>query len=182
MQSIGYHADCGTCNYLISSLCAMDQLVEAVNVLKGMAGAGCVPDLESYGTVIGAMSVARKTAEAVEMLKQMVVKVGLTPRQGIVFKVAAALRANREIWTAVKMIEFLETEGYSVGFETHESVLEGCLECKEYLLAGKVVMGMTDKGFIPYIKVRQKVVEGLINSGEWKLACTVRERFAELGS
>lgn len=26
MQSIGYHPDCGTCNYLLSSLCAVDQL------------------------------------------------------------------------------------------------------------------------------------------------------------
>jgi hypothetical protein len=43
-------------------------------------------------------------------------------------------------------------------------------------------MGMTEKGFIPYIKVRQKVVEGLIDAGEWKLACTVRERFAALSS
>lgn len=40
MRSIGYNPDSGTCNYLISSLCAVDQLEEAVNVLKGMRKVG----------------------------------------------------------------------------------------------------------------------------------------------
>ncbi|PON81593.1 Pentatricopeptide repeat [Trema orientale] len=182
MKSIGYHPDCGTCNYLISSLCAVDQLTEAVKVLKGMAGAGCVPDSESYDTVIKAMCKVRRTAEALDMIKQMVEKVGLTPRQGTLVKVAAALRANREMWRAVEMIEFLEREGHIIGFESYELVVEGCLECGEYILAGKVVIGMTEKGLLPYIGVRQKLVERLAGIGEWKLACAVRQRFVELQS
>jgi pentatricopeptide repeat protein len=182
MQSIGYCPDCGTCNYLISSLCAVDKLAEAVKVLKGMGGAGCVPDLESYGIVIRAMCRVRKTADAAEMLKQMVVRMGLTPRQETVVKVAAALQANKEIWKAVEMVEFLEREGCTVGFESYELVVEGCLECGEYYLAGKVAMGMMERGFIPYIRVRQKVVERLTSIGEWELACSVRQRFAELRS
>lgn len=182
MKSIGYHPDCGTCNYLVSSLCAIDQLVEAAKVLKGMSSAECVPDLESYRIVIGAMSTARKTNDAVEMMKEMVLNMGLMPRQGMVIKVAAALRANREMWKAVEMIEFLERKGCPIGFQGYEVVVEGCLECREYILAGKTVMGMTERGFIPYIKVRQKVVEGLAGVGEWKLASVVRQRFAELKS
>ena len=182
MKSIGYHPDCGTCNYLISSLCAVDQLMEAVKVLKGMAGAGCVPYLESYDTVIKAMGKLRRTAEAVDMIKQMVEKLGLTPRQGTLVKLAAALRANREIWRAVEMIELLEREGHIAWFESYELVVEGCLECGEYILAGKVAIWMTEKGLLPYIKVRQKVVERLAGIGEWKLACTVRQRFSELRS
>lgn len=182
MQSIGYRPDGGTCNYIISSLCAVDQIAEAVRVLKGMGRAGCAPDLESYGTVIDAMCGFRKTTDATEMMKEMVAKIGLTPRQGTVVKMAAALRANKETWKAVEMIEFLEREGFHVGFETYELVVEGCLECREYVLAGKVVIKMTGRGFIPYIKVRQKVVEGLASVGEWELACTVRQNFADLRS
>jgi len=44
-----------------------------------MGGAGCVPDSSSYGTVIGAMSRVRKTAKALDLMKQMVVQYGLTP-------------------------------------------------------------------------------------------------------
>ncbi|KAK7272399.1 hypothetical protein RJT34_28971 [Clitoria ternatea] len=182
MQSIGYHPDCGTCNYLLSSLCAVDQLVEAVKVLRGMAGAGCIPDSNSYGIVIGAMCRVRKTAEAQDLMKQMVVQYGLTPDQGTLVKLLAALRANREIWKAVEMIEFLEKEGNYVGFESYELVIEGCLEKREYVFAGKVAIGMTEKGFIPYIKVRQKIIEGLASIDEWKIACAVRQRFAALKS
>ncbi|RYR43467.1 hypothetical protein Ahy_A08g039874 isoform D [Arachis hypogaea] len=182
MQSIGYHPDCGTCNYLLSSLCAVGQLAEAVKVLNGMGGAGCIPDFNSYGIVIGAISRARKTAEAVDLMKQMVVKYGLTPGQGTLVKLFAALRANREIWKAVEMIELLEKEGHSVEFESYEAVIEGCLEKHEYVLAGKVAMGMTERGFIPYIKSRQKIIEGLASIGEWKIACAVRQRFTSLKS
>ncbi|XP_057731059.1 pentatricopeptide repeat-containing protein At1g06270 isoform X3 [Arachis stenosperma] len=182
MQSIGYHPDCGTCNYLLSSLCAVGQLAEAVKVLNGMGGAGCIPDFNSYGIVIGAISRARKTAEAVDLMKQMVVKYGLTPGQGTLVKLFAALRANREIWKAVEMIELLEKEGHSVEFESYEAVIEGCLEKHEYVLAGKVAMGMTERGFIPYIKARQKIIEGLASIGEWKIACAVRQRFTSLKS
>ncbi|MED6121864.1 hypothetical protein PIB30_034097 [Stylosanthes scabra] len=182
MQSIGYHPDCGTCNYLLSSLCAVDQFAEAVKVLKGMGGAGCIPDLNSYGIVIGAISRARKTVEALDLMKQMVVKYGLTPGQGTLVKLFAALRANREIWKAVEMIELLEKEGHSVEFESYEAVIEGCLEKHEYVLAGKVAIGMTERGFIPYIKYRQKIIEGLASIGEWKIACAVRQRFASLKS
>ncbi|KAL2986266.1 hypothetical protein AAZX31_12G196600 [Glycine max] len=182
MQSIGYHPDCGTCNYLLSSLCAVDQLEEAVKVLRGMGGAGCIPDSSSYGAVIGAMCRVRKTAKALDLMKQMVVQYGLTPGQGTLVKLLAALRANREIWKAVEMIEFLEKEGNSVGFESYELVIEGCLEKREYVLAAKVATGMTERGFIPYIRVRQKIIEGLASIDEWNLACAVRQRFAALKS
>ncbi|KAK6919141.1 Pentatricopeptide repeat [Dillenia turbinata] len=182
MHAIGYRPDCGTCNYLILSLCEIDQLNEAIKVLKGMTAAGCLPDLESYGTVIGALCKARKTTDAMEMMKEMVGKFGLMPREGTVKKVVAAMRANREIWRAVQLLEFLEMQCVNIGFESFELAVEGCLECKEFVLAGKVVIGMTGKGFIPYIKVRQKVVEGLANAGEWELACTVRQRLVDLKS
>lgn len=182
MRSIGYEPDSSICNYLISSLCAIDELAEAFQVLKGMGRAGCVPDLESYGTLISASTAVRRTAEAVELLNEMVVKVKLTPRQGTIINVVAALRANREIRRAIQIIELLEKESYNVGFESYELLVDGCLECHEYILAGKVIMGMTEKGFIPYIRVRQKVVEGLAGIGELELASAVRRRFAELRS
>lgn len=180
MRSIGYKPDSNICNYLISSLCAIDELAEAFQVLKGMGGAGCVPDLESYGTLISAATALRRTDKAVELLKEMVVKVKLTPRQGTIINVVAALRANREVRRAVEIIELLEKESHNVGFESYELLVEGCLEYREYILAGKVAMRMTERGFIPYIKVRQKVVEGLAGIGEPELASAVRRRFVEL--
>lgn len=182
MKLIGYSPDTGTCNYLVSSLCAVDKLDEAVRVVEEMGGAGCIPDIESYGAVINSMCLARKTSDVVKIVKEMVSKAGISPRKGMLTKVVAALRANREIWKAIEMIEFVESRDYPVEFETYEVLVEGCLEVREYILAGKMVMRMTDKGFIPYIKVRQKVVERLISIGEWKLACIVRQRLAELKS
>ncbi|XP_030446153.1 pentatricopeptide repeat-containing protein At1g06270 [Syzygium oleosum] len=181
MRLIGYSPDTGTCNFVISSLCAVDQLGEAIKVLKGMTRAGCVPDLDSYGAVIGALCSARRTPDAVEMLKQMV-KVGLTPRQDTVVKMLATLRATKEIRKAVETIEFLEKENYPLRFESYERLVEGCLECHEHVLAGKAVMAMTARGFIPYIGIRQKVVEGLAACGEMDLVCAVRQRFVELRS
>nr|GMD35054.1 pentatricopeptide repeat-containing protein At1g06270 [Ipomoea batatas] len=182
MKSIGYSPDSGTCNYLISSLCKVDQLREAVSVLKGMGRGGCVPDLDSYGSLIAELCELRMIDAAVEMVREMVVRVGLNPRQDVLVKVLGAMRANKEIWRAVKMVEMLEAEGVHLGFECFELVLEGCIECRQFVLAGKFVMNMTKKGFIPYIRVRQRLVEGLAEVGEWELGNAVRQRFAELNS
>ncbi|KNA06286.1 hypothetical protein SOVF_182560, partial [Spinacia oleracea] len=181
MKSIGYRPDCGTCNFIIKSLCAVDQLEEAVEVLRGMVEVGCIPDAESYCTIIAAFCEFRKTDKALAMMKEMV-KVNLSPREGTLVKLVAALRANKEIWRAAEMTEFLVKKGFHVGFKSFELLLEGCLEYNEFILAGKMAMLMTEKGYIPYIKVRQKVVEGLAGVDEWKLACVVRHRFAELNS
>ncbi|OWM85970.1 pentatricopeptide repeat-containing protein At1g06270 [Punica granatum] len=181
MKSIGYSPDTGTCNYVISSLSSADRLDEAMKVLKGMGGAGCIPDSDTYGMIIGRMCDARRCSAALEMLKKMV-KAGLTPRQGTVEKVAAALKASREVRKGVDMIGFLEKEECSVGFEVYEIAAEACLEGKEPILAAKVVMRMTNRGFIPYIKVRQMLVEGLASKGELGLVHAIRQRLTELGS
>lgn len=182
MESIGYSPDCGTCNYLISSLCAVDQLEESVKVLKGMSIAGCPPDLDSYGSVINAMATIRRTTDAVDVLKEMVRKHGLTPRQQITVKLLKVLRAKQEVQKAVETIEFLERESCPVGFKGYEVVVEGCLECRQFLLAGKLVMRMTSRGFIPFIEARHKLIEGLASAGEKEFACALRKRFAKLRS
>ncbi|GAB2214876.1 hypothetical protein Droror1_Dr00019241 [Drosera rotundifolia] len=182
MKSNGYRPDCGTCNYIISSLCAVDQLDDAIEVLGWMTGVTCIPDLDSFCPVIVALCKERRTAEALEMMKEMVAKFRLSPRQSLLVKLTSSLRANKEMWRAVEMIEFFEEKGFYVGFESYELVIEGCLEHAEFLLAGKISIRMAQNGFIPYIKVRQKVVEGLISAGEWHLACALRHRFAELDS
>ncbi|KAL8507528.1 hypothetical protein ACS0TY_018177 [Phlomoides rotata] len=182
MNSIGYSLDCGTCNYLILSLCKVDHITEAAEVLSGMGTTGCIPDLDSYGTLVGEMSELRMTNQVVETVKEMVGVHLLNPRKETVVKAVNAMRANREIWRAVEMIEFLENEGVGVGFGAYESVLEGCLEVRQFVLAGKFVVRMTERGFIPYIRVRQRVFEGLVTIGETELASVVRQRFAELKS
>ncbi|KAJ0435567.1 putative tetratricopeptide-like helical domain superfamily [Helianthus annuus] len=78
MHSIGYKPDGGVCNYLISSLCKVDQYEEAVQVLRSMGGAGCVPDLDSFGSVIGLLCHYRKTKKIEELMKEMVSKFRLS--------------------------------------------------------------------------------------------------------
>ncbi|XP_058100663.1 pentatricopeptide repeat-containing protein At1g06270 [Magnolia sinica] len=182
VRAIGYSPDRTTCNYLLSSLCAVDELAEAVAILRDMRGAGCEPDSESYGAVIAAACEARRTDAAAELVREMVAELRLTPRQGTVVRIVAAMRANREVLRAAEMVEFLEREGCGVGFQSHEMVVEGCLERKEFVAAGKAVMEMAGRGFIPYIHVRQKVVEGLTVIGERDLASAVRRKLAELSS
>ncbi|CAA0826886.1 Pentatricopeptide repeat-containing protein [Striga hermonthica] len=179
MRSIGYSPDCGTCNYLVQSLCKVNKVEEAVEVVRAMGRAGCAPDLDSFGTLIGEMSEFRMSSGILKMFKEMVRGYGLSPRKEIVVKAANAIRANRDAWRGVEMVEFLEGENVDVGFEAYESVLECCLEAREFVLAGKFAVRMRGRGFIPYIRVRQRVFEGLVGVGEVELAMVVRRRFAE---
>ncbi|KAK4394776.1 Pentatricopeptide repeat-containing protein [Sesamum angolense] len=158
------------------------QRSRSVSSLAGNGGGCCIPDLDSYGTLINEMAELRRTADIVEMVKEMVTRHGLNPRKETIVKVVNAMRANRDIWRAIDMIEFLESKNVHIGFEAYELVLEGCLEGRQYVLAGKLAIRMTERGFIPYIRVRQRVVEGLASIGESEFSSMVRQRFAELKS
>ncbi|KAI7754836.1 hypothetical protein M8C21_020839 [Ambrosia artemisiifolia] len=182
MHLIGYQPDGGVCNYLISSLCKVDQYEEAVQVLRSMGGAGFVPDLDSFGSVIGLLCQLRKTKNIEELMKEMVSKFRLSPRKELVVTVLKSMRANKDAHKAVEMIIFLEEMDIQIGFESYELVVETCLESNLFVLAGKVVMRMTNKGFIPYIKVRQKVFDGLAAVGELEFAYILKKKFTELNS
>lgn len=105
---------------LYFTLCKIDHLKEAVKVLKDMTGAGCIPDLNCYGTLFGERGDLRMTADVLKMMKKLVTIFSLSPGQGTVMKVAAAFRANKETWKAVKMIEYLESEDVYVGFDLYD--------------------------------------------------------------
>ncbi|KAK1412133.1 hypothetical protein QVD17_33132 [Tagetes erecta] len=182
MNSIGYKPDGGVCNYLISSLCKVDQYEEAVHVLWSMGGAGCVPDLDSFSSVIGLLCQLRKTKNIGELMKEMVSKFRLSPRKEMVVKVLKSMRANKDVHEAVEMVIFLEEMNIQIGFESYELVVEMCLEYSLFVLAGKVVMRMTNRGFIPYIEVRQKVFDGLTAVGELEFAYILKKKFMELNS
>ncbi|KAF9608738.1 hypothetical protein IFM89_010870 [Coptis chinensis] len=183
MRAIGYKPDLNTCNYLVQSLCAVDQFDESVRVLKCMGQVGCEPNSESYGLVIGSLCGAKKTNDAVELVKEMVrVENRVVLRQGTVVKLMAAMKANGEIKKAVEMVELLEKVGVRVGFEGYEVLVEGCLEKKEFVLGGKMVIQMVEKGFIPYIRVRQRVLDGLASVGKRQFACLVRQKLADVRS
>uniref|UniRef100_A0A1D1YBI0 Pentatricopeptide repeat-containing protein At1g06270 n=1 Tax=Anthurium amnicola TaxID=1678845 RepID=A0A1D1YBI0_9ARAE len=190
MRGVGYRPDVRTCNYLISSLCSSSEADEAIRVLRGMGGAGCVPDSESYCTVIEACcapegkggSATLGVPVAVELLREMVAGEGMVPRKGTVGMLVAAMRREGQARRAAEVVRFLEREGFSVGFEEYESSVEGCLEGGEFVMAGKVVVEMAQRGFIPYIKARQRVVEELAGIGQHELASAVRQTLAEIKS
>lgn len=147
-----------------------------------MRTAGCVPDLDSFCSVIGPLCDLRKTKKVEELTKEMVSKFKLSPRKEMVVKIIKAMRANKEVNETVEMISFLEEMNIEIGFESYELVVEMCLEDNSFILAGKVAIRMTNKGFIPHIKVRQKVFQGLADLGQLELAYILKNKFTELNS
>lgn len=191
MHDVGCRPDVRTCNYLISALCSSSDAEEAVGVLRAMGGAGCVPDSESYCTVIeaccardgrGGLPAGAGVAVAAELMREMVAGEGMTPRKGTVGMLVAALRREGQGRAGAEVVRFLAGEGLAVGFEEYESAVEGCLEGREFVMAGKMVVEMSQRGFIPYIKARQRVVEGLAGIGQQELASAVRQSLAKIGS
>ncbi|MQM13236.1 hypothetical protein Taro_046160 [Colocasia esculenta] len=190
MRDVGYRPDVGSCNYLIASLCASSKAEEAICVLRAMGGAGCLPDSESYCTVIEAccaregrgLPAGPAVAAAAELMREMVAGEGIAPRKRAVGMLVAAMRREGQGRAAAEVVRLLEREGCAVGFEEYESAVEGCLAGGEFVMAGKMVVEMSKRGFIPYIKARQRVVEGLAGIGQQELAIAVRQCLAKIGS
>ncbi|MFS7973530.1 putative tetratricopeptide-like helical domain superfamily [Helianthus anomalus] len=147
-----------------------------------MGGVGCVSDLYNFGSIIGVLHHYRKTQNIEELIKEMVSKFRLSPRKELVVKVLKSMRANKDVHKAVEMVISLEEIDIQIGFESYELVVETCLESSLFVLAGKVIMRMTNRGFISYIKVRQKVFDGLAAFGELEFAYILKKKFTELNS
>lgn len=177
-RETGFPAGRGVCNYLISSLCAVGETAEAAAVLRGMSG----PDSEGYGALVAAACRGWRVAEATRLVREMVGRRGVTPRQGTVARVVAAMGRSGEARAARGVVGWLETMGVEVGFECYEKVLEACLGSGEYGVAGEVVVMMAAKGFIPRIGARLRVVEGLAAAGEAEFAGKVRQALAAMNS
>ena len=144
--------------------------------------AGCAPNSESYGHVIEAYCAAAEVQKAAALLREMVAEEGIAPRKGTVVKVVAALGRDGQPKKAADLVLLLEREGVEAGFEVYEGVLEGCLEREEFVVAGKMAARMAALGFIPYLRVRQRIVEGLAGIGQPELAAAVRLSFSKIGS
>lgn len=177
-RETGFPAGRGVCNYLISSLCSVGETAEAAAVLRGMSG----PDSEGYEALVAAACRGGRVAEATRLVKEMVGLRGVTPRQGTVARVVAAMGRGGEARAAKGMVGWLERMGVEVGFECYEKVLEACLGSGEYGLAGEVAVTMAAKGFIPRIGARLRVVEGLAAAGEAEFAGKVRRALAAMNS
>lgn len=177
-RETGFPAGRGVCNYLISSLCAVGEAAEAAAVLRGMSG----PDSDGYGALVAAACRGGRPADAAGLLREMVGRCGVTPRQGTVARVVAAMGRGGEARAAREVVRWLERMGVEVGFECYERVLEGCLGSGEYLVAGEVVVAMAAKGFIPRIEARLRVVEWLAAAGEVEFAGKVRRALAAMNS
>ncbi|GKD24757.1 pentatricopeptide repeat-containing protein [Tanacetum coccineum] len=133
MQSIGYKPDGGVSNYLISSLCKVDQYEEVVQVLRSMIGAGCIPDLDNFGSVIGVLGDLRKTKYVEELIREMVSKFRLSPRKEMVVKVLKAVRSNKDVHKAAELVKFLEEKDIQIGFESYELAVEMCSETSLFI-------------------------------------------------
>lgn len=143
-----------------------------------MYAAGIDPDSGCYCEVIEAMD----GEAAPKLLVEMAVRRGMAPRRGTVARVVQAMRVEGKARQAADLVRVLERSGCAVGFEAYEAAAEGCLKSREVVAAAQVVAEMAGKGFVPYIGVRQRVVEGLSSIGQAELAAEVRRRLGEIHS
>lgn len=177
VRTLGFRPpDLNTLNYLISSLCASGEAEEAVAVLRGMSVAGIDPDSCSYCEVIEAVD----ERAAAELLREMVVGMGMVPKKRTVARTVAAMSAEGGAKRAAKLLRVLEQNGCEVGFEGYEAAAEGCLDSGEVVAAARSVAEMASRGFVPCIGVRRRVVEGLAAIGQAELAGELRRRLAKI--
>lgn len=141
-----------------------------------------MPDSESYWKVVERCCESKNFELGLELMRFMVEEEGMMLKKGMVGRLVKAMRKVREVRKSVEVVRWLERQGCEVEFDGYARIVEGCLENKEFVLAGKVFVEMTKRGFLPFAKVRRKVFDGLAGIGQHELAGDVRRLLFDIGS
>ena len=71
MLVIGLIPDAYTYNVYINGLCKQNNVAEALQIVASMEELGCKPNVVTYNTLLGALSVAGDFVKARELMKEM---------------------------------------------------------------------------------------------------------------
>lgn len=182
MREFGYRPDGNTCNLVLKALSAVGKVDEAFALLDSMRLAGCEPDSQSYDVLIWGACEIGDGDGALQLLHRMTVHEGFTPRQKTYTTIIRALDRIGDCVKAYDMVNFLNERDLSLSFHNYQMVAEMCYENFERVAAANILIQMTDKGFIPYIELRQRVFHSLVRKGEHELAWRLRRKLMHLRS
>ncbi|PIN05699.1 hypothetical protein CDL12_21755 [Handroanthus impetiginosus] len=166
MIGAGVLPSVATYNALIQVLCKKDSVENAVVVFEEMLKKGYVPNATTYNVVIRGLCHAGKMDMAVEYMDKM--KDDCDPTIQTFNVVIRYYCDNGEIEKALEVFKKMSGETCLPNLDTYNVLISAMFVRKksdDLLIAGKLLMEMVDRGFLPRKFTFNRVLNGLLLTG-----------------
>ncbi|XP_024031538.1 pentatricopeptide repeat-containing protein At1g74900, mitochondrial [Morus notabilis] len=156
-----------TYNALIQVLCKKDSVENAVVVFEEMVGKGCVPNVTTYTVLVRGLCHAGQMERSMEFVERMKGD-GCEPNVQIYNIVIRYFCDDGEIEKALSVFEKMGNGSCLPNLDTYNVLITAMFVRKrsdDLLLAGKLLIEMVDRGFIPQRLIFNRILDGLLLTG-----------------
>ncbi|XP_047317562.1 pentatricopeptide repeat-containing protein At1g74900, mitochondrial-like [Impatiens glandulifera] len=163
-----------TYNALIQVLCKKDNVENALVVLEKMKNKGYVPNLISYNVVIRGLCHAEEMDRAVEYMDRMKEDDNECKPNVQTYNIVIRYYCDLgEIDKGLEVYERMEKERCLPDLDTYNIMISGMFvrkKSEDLVMAGKLMIEMVDRGFMPRRFTFNRVLNGLSLTGNQEFA------------
>ncbi|XP_072972394.1 pentatricopeptide repeat-containing protein At1g74900, mitochondrial [Typha angustifolia] len=175
-----------TYNALIQVICKKGKVQDAVLMFEEMVGKGYTPNVVTYTVLIRGLCHAGKMARAMELFDTMTHE-GCEPSVQTYNVVIRYWCEEGEIETGLEMFARMGERGDCLpNLDTYNVIISAMFVRKrpeDMVVAGKMVMEMVERGYLPRRFVFNRVLNGLLLTGNQEFArelLRLQDRFGRL--
>lgn len=184
MVKAGLVPSVATYNALIQVLCKKDSVQSGMLVFEEMVGKGCVPNLTTYNVVIRGLCHAGEMERAVELMGRMVEEHGCRPSVQTYNVVIRYFCDAGELEKGLGMFEKMGDGSCLPNLDTYNVLISAMFVRKkpdDLVVAGKLLMEMVDRGFLPRKFTFNRVLNGLFLTGNQDFAQEILRMHSRCG-
>ncbi|XP_058787336.1 pentatricopeptide repeat-containing protein At1g74900, mitochondrial [Vicia villosa] len=161
-----------TYNALIQVLCKKDSVQNALLVFEEMVGKGCVPNLTTYNVVIRGLCHSGEMEKALEFMKRME-EHGCRPSVQTYNVVIRYYCDEGELEKGLELFEKMGNGTCLPNLDTYNILISAMFvrkKSEDLVVAGKLLMEMVGRGFLPRKFTFNRVLNGLVLMGNREFA------------
>ncbi|XP_039137219.1 pentatricopeptide repeat-containing protein At1g74900, mitochondrial-like [Dioscorea cayenensis subsp. rotundata] len=159
-----------TYNALVQVICKKGKVEDALKVFDGMLAKGYVPNSITYNLVIRGLCHAGETARAMEFLNRVEEEDDRRTNVQSYNIVVRYLMEDGEMEKGLEVFERMKRKGRCLpNLDTYNVIISGMFKRKrpeDVVVAGKMVVEMVERGFLPRRFMFNKVLNGLLMTGK----------------
>lgn len=163
-----------TYNALVQVICKKGKVEDALKVFDGMLAKGYVPNSITYNLVIRGLCHAGETARAMEFLNRVEEEDDRRTNVQSYNIVVRYLMEDGEMEKGLEVFERMKRKGRCLpNLDTYNVIISGMFKRKrpeDVVVAGKMVVEMVERGFLPRRFMFNKVLNGLLMTGNQRFA------------
>ncbi|CAI8597699.1 unnamed protein product [Vicia faba] len=165
-----------TYNALIQVLCKKDSVHNALLVFEEMVGKGCVPNLTTYNVVIRGLCHSGEMEKALEFMKRMEEEHGCRPSVQTYNVVIRYYCDEGELEKGLELFEKMGNGTCLPSLDTYNILISAMFvrkKSEDLVVAGKLLMEMVGRGFLPRKFTFNRVLNGLVLMGNREFASEI---------